>query len=93
VSASRPCSLKSWMALRTVWEPHPRFLAIGGVGARRVGLRAVSANGATRRHRRSALQPPESLATACSRDAIHPFRRQRHASTIYLQYFKAAEGA
>jgi hypothetical protein len=23
--ASRPRALKAWMALRTVWEPHPRF--------------------------------------------------------------------
>src|SRR5215216_808385 len=28
--ASRPRSLKEWMALRTVWEPHPRFSAIRG---------------------------------------------------------------
>src|SRR5919112_560304 len=28
--ASRPRSLKAWMALRTVWEPHPRFSAIRG---------------------------------------------------------------
>src|SRR5215204_2908837 len=28
--ASRPRALKSWMVLRTVWEPHPRFSAIRG---------------------------------------------------------------
>jgi hypothetical protein len=28
--APRPLSLKAWMALRTVWEPHPRFSAIRG---------------------------------------------------------------
>src|SRR5829696_2241813 len=28
--ASRPRALKAWMALRTVWEPHPRFSAIRG---------------------------------------------------------------
>ena len=25
-----PFSLKSWMALRAVWEPHPRFSAMRG---------------------------------------------------------------
>src|SRR5215213_279726 len=30
VKAPRPRSLKSWMALRAVWEPHPRFSAIRG---------------------------------------------------------------
>src|SRR5215207_1790988 len=33
--APRPLSLKAWMALRTVWEPHPRFSAIRGGRSRR----------------------------------------------------------
>src|SRR5918995_1464191 len=35
VKAARPRSLKSWMALRAVWEPHPRFSAIRGARSRR----------------------------------------------------------
>src|SRR5215204_13400 len=33
--APRPLSSKSWMALRTLWEPHPRFSAIRGGRSRR----------------------------------------------------------
>src|ERR671910_2437528 len=39
--ASRPRSLKSWMALRTVWEPHPRFSAIRGARSRRALARRI----------------------------------------------------
>ena len=37
----------------------------------------------------SILRGGDGLLTS----AIHPFRQQRHASTIYLQYFEAAKCA
>src|SRR5215210_1172888 len=41
VKAPRPRSLKSWMALRAVWEPHPRFSAIRGARSTRALARRI----------------------------------------------------
>jgi hypothetical protein len=39
--ASKPLSLKAWMALRTVWEPHPKLAAILGGDSPRALPRSI----------------------------------------------------
>jgi hypothetical protein len=55
--APRPRSLKSWMALRTVCWPHPRFLAMRGECSPRELARRIWQSGEGRRHRRNATRP------------------------------------
>src|SRR5215207_9100585 len=54
--AASAFSLKSWMALRTVWEPHPRFSAIrGGCSLRALATRIWQRRGTKASEERNPL--------------------------------------
>ena len=63
--ASRPLSLKSWMAFLTVWEPHPKLRAILGGDSPRELARSIWLR---RRTKASLERSPASKASRSSCD-------------------------